>query len=183
MPDISLCLWRKTCPLAPLCYRATAEPGELGQSYIAPDEVGKDCQYFMPTTSASAGDKSQSGGAHKVSRKTIFTILAVIGSTLTVFASTLGLTINPTVVLAGVASVLVYVFGEGKADLAKIGSQDAKDKLKDPKVWLAAASAGLVALTEAGVTLPVSPELIIAVLTAIMGILFKTDSRLAKPTA
>lgn len=118
-----------------------------------------------------------------MSRKTIFTILAVIGSTLTVFASTLGLTINPTVVLAGVASVLVYVFGEGKADLAKIGSQDAKDKLKDPKVWLAAASAGLVALTEAGVTLPVSPELIIAVLTAIMGILFKTDSRLAKPTA
>ena len=116
-----------------------------------------------------------------MSRKTIFTILAVIGSVLTVFASTFGLTINPTVVLAAVASVLIYVFGEAKADLAKLGAQ--KDKWKDPKMWIAAVAASLAALTEAGVNLPISPELIIAVLTAIMGVLFKTDARLAKPTA
>ena len=115
-----------------------------------------------------------------MSRKTIFTVLAVIGSILTVFASTLGLTINPTVVLAGVAAVLVYVFGEAKADLAKIGSQDGLAKIKDPKTWLAAISAGLVALTEAGVALPISPELIIAFLTALMAALFKFgDQRLA----
>jgi hypothetical protein len=105
-----------------------------------------------------------------MSRKTIFTVLAVIGSVLTVFAQTLGLSIDPTAVLAGVASVLLYVFGEAKADLAKISQPD---KWKDPKMYLAAISAGLAGLAAAGVELPISPELIIAVLTAIMGILFK----------
>ncbi len=107
-----------------------------------------------------------------MSRKTIFTVLAVVGSFLAVFAETLGLSISPTVVLAGVASILVYVFGEAKADIAAISQQ--VSKLKDPKTWLAAIAAAIVALTEAGVQLPISPELIIAFLTAIMGILFKT---------
>lgn len=113
-----------------------------------------------------------------MSRKTIFTVLAVIGSVLTVFSQAIGLTINPTVVLAGVAAILVYVFGEGKADLARIGSQDGLAKIKDPKVWIAGVSAGLVALTEAGIALPISPEIIIAFLAAILGVLFKLDKRL-----
>lgn len=105
-----------------------------------------------------------------MSRKTIFTVLAVIGSVLTVFAQTLGLSINPTVVLAGVASILIYVFGQAKTDLSLIAQPE---KWKDPKVYLAAVSAGLAALASAGVTLPISPEIIIAILAAIMGILFK----------
>jgi hypothetical protein len=48
MPDISLCLWKDTCPLAPLCYRATATPSELGQSYFADGKPGEKCRYFMP---------------------------------------------------------------------------------------------------------------------------------------
>jgi len=47
-PDISLCLWKKECPLAPLCYRATAEPDEVNQSYFAPDRPGENCRYYIP---------------------------------------------------------------------------------------------------------------------------------------
>ena len=46
-PDISLCVWRKECPLAGICYRILAEPDEVRQSYFAPPKLGKDCPYFI----------------------------------------------------------------------------------------------------------------------------------------
>lgn len=114
-----------------------------------------------------------------MSRKTILTVTAVLGAILGVFVSTFGLSINATVLAAGLASVLVYVFSEAKADLAKIGAQ--ASRFKDPKWWLTVLSAAITALGTSGVDLPISPEIIIAVLTAIVGILFKTDPRVATP--
>lgn len=103
-------------------------------------------------------------------KTTVFTILAVLGAALGVFGKALGLALDPVKVLAGVAGILVYVFGSLKTDAAALNQPLV---WKDPKVWLASVTAALGALTSAGVTLPISPELIIAVLTAIMGVLFK----------
>jgi hypothetical protein len=51
MPDISLCVWRSDkCALADKCYRATAEPDEVRQSYFAPSNPGNSCSYFIPTS-------------------------------------------------------------------------------------------------------------------------------------
>lgn len=50
-PDISLCVWRSgACVLADTCYRATAEPDEVSQSYFAPSNPGEGCSYFIDAT-------------------------------------------------------------------------------------------------------------------------------------
>lgn len=103
-------------------------------------------------------------------KTTVFTILAVLGAALTVFANALGLALDPTKALAGVAAVLVYVFASFKSDIAGLNQPLI---WKDPKVWLASIEAAIGALTAAGVTLPIPPEIIITVLAAIMGLLFK----------
>ncbi len=106
-----------------------------------------------------------------MSRKTILTVTAVFGAVLAVFVAEFGLSINATALAAGLGSVLYWVFREGKEDLKKIGAQCAR--FKDPKFWLTVISAFISALATAGINLPISPEIIIAVLTAIVGILFK----------
>ena len=106
-----------------------------------------------------------------MSRKTLALIIAVFGAILGVFATTFGLAINQTAVLTGVAALAVYIFGEAKADIRRIGTQ--ADKFKDPKFLISIISAIIAALAGAGLTLPISPEAIIAVLTVIVGILFK----------
>jgi uncharacterized membrane protein YeiH len=103
-------------------------------------------------------------------KTTVFTILAVVGAALGVFSTALGLTIDPVKILAGVAGILVYVFGALKTDIAGLNQPLV---WKDPKVWITAITAILASLTSAGVVLPISPEIIIAVLTALLGILFK----------
>lgn len=57
-PDISLCVWRTECPLAGICHRVLAEPGEWNQSYFAPQPLGKDCQYFIPATPKDEKEKA-----------------------------------------------------------------------------------------------------------------------------
>ena len=109
-----------------------------------------------------------------MSRKTIMVFVAVIGAILGVFGTTFGLTLNPTAVAAGLAAVLVYVFFEAKADIARVVGQAAR--FKDPKFWLIVIAAVVSALGSAGVTLPISPEVITAILAAIVGILFKTKT-------
>jgi len=113
-----------------------------------------------------------------MSRKTIAVFVAVIGAILGVLVTTFGLSIDATVLATGLAAVLVWVFGEAKADLAKIGAQ--VGRFKDPKFWLMIINAIITALGTAGVIPPVLAESIIAVLTLIIGVLFKTDLRLAK---
>ena len=105
-----------------------------------------------------------------MSRKTILTFIAVLGAILGVIGSTLGLTLNGAAAASGLGAVLLYVLFEAKLDLKKLGAQ--AGKFKDPKFWLAIISAVIAALAQAGVTLPLSPELIVAILTAIMTALF-----------
>jgi len=109
-----------------------------------------------------------------MSRKTLLTILAVLGAILGVFGTTFGLTLNATALVAGIGAVLVYVFFEAKADCARIKAQVAR--FKDAKFWLTVISAVLAALQSSGITLPIPAETIIAVLTAIVGVLFKAQA-------
>lgn len=105
-----------------------------------------------------------------MSKTTVFTILAIVGAVLTVFAKALGLAIDPAAVLTGVASILVYVFGALKTDLAGLNQPGV---WSDPKVWIAAVTALLTGLAAAGVVLPISNEIIVTILTVILGFLFK----------
>lgn len=107
-----------------------------------------------------------------MSRKTITAALGLIGAVLVFVSNEFGLSIDPTAVLAGLSSVVLYVLLEGKLDIKRIGSQIGK--FKDVKFWLAFISAILVAVNEAfGLALPV--EAIVGVLTLIMGVLFKVE--------
>jgi hypothetical protein len=108
-----------------------------------------------------------------MSRKTILTVVAVLGAILGVIGTAFGLTLNGPAAAAGLGAVLLYVFFEAKADKDRIRAQ--AGRFKDPKFWLALVSALLASLVQSGVVLPVSPEIIIAVLTAIMGVLFKSQ--------
>jgi hypothetical protein len=108
-----------------------------------------------------------------LSRKSIITFIAVLGAVLGVIGTEFGLSLNGPAAAAGLGSVLLYVFFEAKADKVRFGAQ--AGKWKDPKFWLATVSAVVAALVQSGVAFPVSPEIIIAVLTAVMGVLFKKD--------
>jgi len=111
-----------------------------------------------------------------MSRKTITAVLGLIGAALAFVSSEFGLSIDPTAVLAGLSSVVLYVLLEGKLDIKRVGSQIGK--FKDVKFWLAFISAILVAANETfGLALPV--EAIVAVLTVIMGVLFKVEFKKA----
>ena len=110
-----------------------------------------------------------------MSRKTIAVVVAVIGAILGAFGAAFGLTLDVSAVVAGLGAILVYVFFEAKADMARLAAQ--KSKFKDPKFWLTVVSAVVAALGSAGIALGISPEFIITILTAIVGILFKV-----KPT-
>lgn len=52
MLDISKC-HGTNCELAEFCYRFTADEAER-QSWIEPDKVGADCEYFEPSDGAAA---------------------------------------------------------------------------------------------------------------------------------
>jgi len=107
-----------------------------------------------------------------MSRKTITAVLGLIGAVLAFVSNEFGLSIDPTAVLAGLSSVVLYVLLEGKLDIKRVGSQIGK--FKDPKFILAFISAILVAANETfGLALPV--EAIVGVLTLIMGVLFKVE--------
>lgn len=111
-----------------------------------------------------------------MSRKTITAAIGIIGAVLAFFSEQFGLSINPVAVMAGLASIVTYVLLEGKLDIKRVGSQ--LGKFKDPKFWLAFISAIIVAASETfGLALPV--EAIVAVLTVIMGVLFKVEFKKA----
>ena len=48
MPDISMCANGLSCELRDTCYRYVAKSSRY-QSYIAPPDPGKDCEYYWPT--------------------------------------------------------------------------------------------------------------------------------------
>lgn len=108
-----------------------------------------------------------------MSRKTILVVIAVLAAIFGFIGDSFGLTMKPGAAVVGLGSVLLYVFFEAKADKERLRAQ--AGRWKDPKFYLALVSALLAALVQSGIALPVSPEIIIAVLTAIMGVLFKTQ--------
>lgn len=112
-----------------------------------------------------------------MSRKTILTVVAVLGAVLAVFQSTFGLTLKGTAAAAGLGAILVYVFFEAKADRDRMKAQAAR--WKDPKFWLSVAAAAIAALGTSGVSLPIPPETITAILAAIVGVLFKAKVQTA----
>jgi len=112
-----------------------------------------------------------------MSRKTLTAAIGIVGAVLAFFSEQFGLSIDPVAVMAGLSSIVLYVLLEGKLDIKRVGSQIGK--FKDPKFIIALISTILVAVSEAfGLELPV--EAIVAVLTVIMGVLFKAEFNKAK---
>jgi len=112
-----------------------------------------------------------------MSRKTILAIIAVFGAALTVFQQQLGLSIDPTAVVAGLTAIVLYGLFEAKLDIKRITSQSGK--FKDPKFWIAFISPILVAANESfGINLPI--EVIVTVLTMILSALFGASFKKAK---
>lgn len=115
-------------------------------------------------------------GIRIMSRKTLMIILAIIGAVLAFFSTQFGLDINVEQVMATVTMLLLWVGFEARTDIkriiTKVGEQ--QNKTKDPKFWLAFLTMILTVLSESlGWNLPITT--IVAVLTAIMGVLFKLD--------
>jgi len=107
-----------------------------------------------------------------MSRKTIMAILGVLGAILVFFQQQFGMTLDATAIVGGLTAIVLYILFEAKLDFKRIGGQ--MGKFKDPKFWLAFASALLVALQNAfGWNLPI--EAIVSVLTVLMSILFGRD--------
>lgn len=108
------------------------------------------------------------------SRKWLFVLLGVLGAAGAVISTEFGLTLKLGAALTGVGAILVYVFNEAKADLARFAAQ--KAKWGDPKFIMTLASAVIAGLGTAGVELPIAPEILIAILTAIVGWIFKKQN-------
>lgn len=111
-----------------------------------------------------------------MSRKTIAWVVTILGTLLTIFQEQFGLHIDPLAVAAGIGAVLTYIFFEAKLDLKALAAQPAK--WKDPKFWITFISA-LLAAVEASFHLGIPVETIIAVLTTLVGLLFK--AKFTKP--
>lgn len=113
-----------------------------------------------------------------MSRKTIGFVVSIIATILTAFQKQFGLNIDPLAVAAGVGAVLTYIFFEAKLDLRILATQP--DKWKDPKFWITVVSAVLAAI-EATFALGIPVESIIAVLTMIVGYLFRVQFKKPVP--
>ena len=112
-----------------------------------------------------------------MSRKTILAIIAVFGAALTVFQQQLGLSIDPTAVVAGLTAIVLYGLFEAKLDLKRLTTQ--AGKFKDPKFWIAFISPILVAVNEGfGLNIPI--EVIVTILTMILSALFGASFKKAK---
>jgi hypothetical protein len=67
MPDITLCASnvKSECPLAPFCYRATATPNEVWQSWTAEGRPGVKCHLFMPNEMCKGPGGTKSPGSEE----------------------------------------------------------------------------------------------------------------------
>lgn len=110
-----------------------------------------------------------------MSRKVIVLVLAVLGAAAGVIQTEFGLALNVAGLFGFLAAAAIYIQQEAKLDRERMKAQAAK--WKDPKFWLTILTAIVTALPTAGVNLPLSPEILTAVLAVIIGIVFKV-----KPT-
>lgn len=105
-------------------------------------------------------------------RKTILIIIAIVGALLTFLQSQFGLTIDPVAVTATLTAVVIYLFGEGKNDLARIKKGITQDgKFKDPNFWIAFIAAILPVINvQFNLNLPV--EIIVTTASGILAFIF-----------
>lgn len=109
-----------------------------------------------------------------MSRKTIMLILGIIGGAGAFIAQEFGLALDPASVIGAVTVALVYIFGEMKVDMERLRAQ--AHKWSDPKFISALAMVILAQVNSAfGLNLPI--ELIMGILTILLGILFKKDHK------
>ena len=107
-----------------------------------------------------------------MSRKTLLAILGVLGAVFAFIAKEFGLSIDTVAVTAAIASIIVYIYGEMKLDFERFRSQ--AHRFSDPKFIIALISVILGAINKNfGLAIPV--EAIIAILTVIMGVLFRKE--------
>ena len=109
-----------------------------------------------------------------MSRKTMLAILAALGSILGFLNGWFELGLNVTALMATVTALFLWVFFEARLDIKRLLGQikSQSNKFADPRFWLALAMVLIEVLNEAfALKLPV--EVIIIVLTALMGLLFK----------
>jgi len=113
-----------------------------------------------------------------MSRKTIGFVVAIIAAILVAFQKQFGLSLDPAQVAAGIGAILTYVFFEAKLDLKALASQPGK--WKDWKFWLTVLSAVLMAVEQTfQLGIPVTE--VIAIVTVIVGILFKVQFNKPEP--
>jgi len=104
-----------------------------------------------------------------MSRKSILALIGVLGALIAVLTGQFGLSPDAIAAFGGLTAVIIYIFGEMKLDLKRIGGQSGR--FKDPKFWLAVITALLAAVNkEFGLNLPA--EYIVGVLNFVLIILF-----------
>ena len=115
-------------------------------------------------------------GIKILSRKTLMTVLAVVGAAFAFFSKEFGLEIDTVGFMAMVSAVLLWVGFEARLDIKRIIERVGPQigKFKDPKFWIAFVTAVITAANEIfEMNLPI--ELIIGVLAVIMSFLFKKE--------
>lgn len=113
-----------------------------------------------------------------MSRKTIMFVLVLLGAVLAFVKTQFGLTVDTIAIIGGLTVISLYIFGEAKLDIQRVGQQAAK--FKDPKFWVAFIVAILTALSENGVNLPIPIETIQTILGFILALLFGTAYKKTK---
>lgn len=103
-------------------------------------------------------------------RKTILSVIAVLGAVLAFLQVQFGLSIDAAGFTTGLGIIVLYVLFEAKRDIAAIAQQ--KAKWLDPKFWAAIIPVIITAVNSAfGLTLPV--DVINVVFAFILSLLFK----------
>lgn len=109
------------------------------------------------------------------SRKVISIVMGILYTLLTYFKDEIGLAIDPTAMLMGVAVLALYIFGEAKSDLKKAKTSG---KWTDPKFWLSMIGAALpIATTVVGVGAKLPVKEVTGIIGTVVGFLFKKKKK------
>jgi len=116
-------------------------------------------------------------GLKLMSRKTMLTVLAVMGAIFGFVNAQFSLGVDTVGLMATISAILLWVGFEARLDMKRILGliKEQSNKFTDPKFWIALVTAFIMFVNEMfDLSLPV--EAIVAVLAIIMGFLFKKES-------
>jgi arginine exporter protein ArgO len=107
------------------------------------------------------------------SRKALLLIAGIVYAVLTFLKDQVGISLDPAAVVGTLAMIAIYLFGEARADMARVKQKIFQEaKWKDPKFWMALVGVLIPVISEF-ITFPLPVEIINTVLAAILGLLFK----------